>query len=336
MGRQVSGGIPAESAIQSRSSAGVSLVLIWLATWAAAQPCPQVRDQVEQAWAAFNDAELERSKEIIDEANGNLNCQTELVPTEDLLALYRLDALVSLSQEDQKGAVGATIRAVAADHVDGEPPDDKYGPALADLYRSWVDRLSGTLVTVRVDGGGFVWVDGRRADALNPIEVVEGEHLIQVEIPHLIRSELTDLSADYVVYTGIPGPELPIPIPKPVTEVPPPVVPAPPSARRKRPLGLLVAGGVGAALGGAALLTGYRSESSFNGSNYDAPSYNGCGKGQSCYAQARVDTINGDALKIRIAYGAGYGLTGVGVGLLGMGAIGLPARTSGIAVGWRW
>jgi len=315
------------------------MILIWLAATAAAQPCPEVREQVSQAWAAFNDAELERSKEIIDEADNSLSCQTALVPTEDLLDLFRLDALVSLSQDDQKGAVGATIRAVAADHVDGEPPEAKYGPELAELYRSWVGRLSGTLVTVRVDGGGFAWVDGRRADALNPIDVVEGAHLIQVEIPNLIRSEVTDLSEDYVVYTGIPGPELPkpVPVPEPSTAVPAPPAPVPTGSNgRRRPMGLLVAGSVGAALGGAALLTGYRSELSFNSSDYTANSYGGCLRGEACYEQARADTINDDALKIRVAYGAGYGLTGIGVGLLGIGAIGFPARTSGVAVGWRW
>jgi len=315
------------------------MILFWLAAAAGAQTCPDLQEQVAQAWAAFNDAELERSKEIMEQAHGSLACQTAIVPTEDLLALYRLDALVSLSQDDQKGAVGATIRAVAADHVDGAPPEGEYGPELADLYQSWVARLAGTLVTVRVDGGGFVWVDGRRADALNPIEVVEGEHLIQVEIPNLVRSEVSDLSDDYVVYTGIPGPELPIPVPEPEPE---PVIPAPqpavvaPAEGRRRPLGVWIAGGVTAALGGAALLTGYRSELSFQASNYDADTYLGCARGQACYPQARADTINNDALKIRVAYGTGYGLTGVGVGLMGIGIIGLPSRTSGVAVGWRW
>ena len=317
-------------------------MLVWLSAVAFAQPCPEVPDQVERAWAAFNDAELEGSKEIVAEANDSLSCQTALVPTEDLLALYRLDALVSLSQDDRKGAVGATLRAVAADHVNGAPPVEKYGPELAELYQSWADRMSGALVNIRVDGGGFAWVDGRRADTLNPIQVTEGMHLVQVEIPNLIRSELVDLSADYIVYTGIPGPELPMPMPVPVpVPVANPVSPAPvpmpisPSGR-KRPLALIIGGGVGAALGGAALVTAFRSEQSFKSNLYQAANYDGCARADPCYAQARVDVINGDANRIRVAYGAGYAFTGVGVGLLGIGVIGLPASGRGVAIGWRW
>lgn len=313
---------------------------MWLAAGASAQVCPDVPAQVEQAWAAFNDAELEHSKEIIAAANESLSCQTSLVPTEDLLALYRLDALVSLSQDDDKGAVGATLRAVATDHVDGAPPEAKYGPELAELYRSWADRMSGALVTIRVDGGGYAWVDGRRVDTLNPIQVVEGEHLVQLVIPDLIRSELVDLSADYIVYTGIPGVELPYPIPVPQPDPDPAVVPDPAprvaSTNRKRPAVLLIGGAASAILGGAAFATGFRSEQSFKANAYGAPHYDGCTRNQGCYAQARVDVINADAFKIRAAYGAGYAFTGVGVGLLGLGAVGLPADARMIRLGWRW
>ncbi len=313
------------------------MLYVWLAAAALAEPCPEVPAQVQLAWDAFNDAELEHAKEIISSTNESLACQSAIVPTEDLLALYRLDALVSLAQEDPKGAVYATLRAVAADHVKGAPPEEKYGPDLADLYRSWVDRMSGTLVAVRVDGGGFAWVDGRRADALNPLQVTEGEHLIQVEIPNLIRSDLVDVNADYTVYTGIPGPKLPIPVPvpdpDPVTPIPTPI-PTPPG--RRRPIPILVGGGVAAVLGGAALATAYRSELAFKANTYTAAKYDDCGRNQACYPQARADVINNDAVKIRVAYGAGYGLTSVGVGLLGVGAVGFPARTSGVTMGWRW
>ena len=154
-------------------------MLLWLtaAPWAVA--CPDVSDEVEAGWAAFDDAELQQAGGHVKSAYDALDCQKTVVPTRTLLGLYRLDALISMSTADRDGGVYATIRAVTAD-PESSPPET-LGPDLAELHQTWVVRLSGTKAVLEVTGGGDVWVDGQPLPAPRRIEVLEGEHLLQYE-----------------------------------------------------------------------------------------------------------------------------------------------------------
>lgn len=326
-------------------------MLAWmLASAALAVDCPELPGQVEEAWEAYNEAELERAKVVLKEAYDSLGCQRAVVDSKALLELYRLDALVSLTQEDRKGAVYATLRAVAVDHLRAEPPAE-YGPELADLYALWSTRLGETLVTVTVTDGGVVWIDGRRVEHGHPLAVVSGEHLLQVENLNGMRSEVRELSVDQALVTGVPLPEgvtpMPVvPAPRPTREDPPvepgpeivepPIDPEP--RRRKRPALLLVGGGVLGAAGGAAIGVAYQGEQAFLGRTYNAAEYGGCARGEPCYGAARLDAVARDADRVRVTYLVGYGLTGVGAALLGVGLVGLPVRTDGRTVGvhLRW
>lgn len=298
------------------------------------EPCPPLGPQVDSAWAAYRDAEVDDAKAVLQEAYGSLACQTTVLTTDDLLALYRLDALVSITQDDQKGAVYATLRAVAAQHEGAVPPDD-YGPTLAELYGTWSERLGGTLVEVRVDGGGEVYVDGRAVPAGGALSVAEGEHVVQVATGEAVRSEVLDLSDAHIVQTGVPGPSAvpaftpapaPAPAPAPVAPVPRSADPAPVRAGRRRPAWAFAAAGLTA--GGAAFALGSARVSE---TNFLADPYAGLGS-------TRAEVIRRDAQAIRSVYLVGYGLSAVSVGLLSVGVVGLP--TGGgpvtVGVGRRW
>jgi len=300
--------------------------------------CPPIGESVERAWAQYNDAEVDAAKVILQEAYADLPCQTEVVTTASLLDLYRLDALVSITQADEKGAVYATLRAVAAKHEGGRPPES-YGPRLAELYDTWSQRMGGALVSVTVDGGGVVYVDGREVTASGSLQVAEGEHLVQIEGDGDLTSEVVDLADDHEVATGVPlpagqaelpgyaaPPPAPVPAPEPVEPAP---VPQPSVASgRRRPIWAFA--GAALAGGGAvfALSSAYVSET-----NFLSDPYTGLGS-------QRVDVITQDAAAIRVAYGVGYGLAGVSAGLLTVGLIGLPARSvsapPGVRIQGRW
>lgn len=326
-------------------------MLLWsLISVAWASPCGDVPTQVELAWGAYNEAELERAKALLAATYEMLGCQQTVVSPETLLEFYRLDALVSLTQEDRKGAVYATIRSVAVEHQGAHPPAE-YGPELAELYETWASRLGETLVTVRVVDGGTAWIDGRPVTWQAPLQVVEGEHLVQIQAAGGFGSQVAEISSDLLLETGIPLPpeaSAPVAPPPVLAKAPEPGLPHsvapsvhdldPDPVGRRRPVGLLVGGGVGAALGGAALGWAWQAERRFLDDPYAREVYGACERGTTCYAQARQAAIQGDATRIRIAYVGGYALTGVGLGVLGLGVIGLPVHTDGRtwSVGLRW
>ncbi len=323
------------------------LVAWWMAV-ALAQTCPDVGDKVREARAWFDDAELERAKQAIAEAYDVLGCQQRVVSTAELLSLYRLDGLISLALNDPKGATYATIRAVAADHLTGAPPED-YGPVLAEEYARWADRLGGNLVYVRVAGAGMVYVDGRGIDASQWLQVAEGEHLVQIQAGDALRSEVMELVDDHVVVTGVPGPPpvlLPAPPPPPEPEPTPapqpapggPVVDiAPPTVTgRRRPAALFVGGVLSGGLGAAAILWARDQEARFLARSYHDDVYNGCLAGQDCFPSARARAIQADADLVNAAYATGYGLSALGGGLLLTGAVGIGGRPTSVHLGWRF
>jgi len=302
--------------------------------------CPDIPPQVEAAWAAFNDAELETAKTVLEGANASLGCQSAVVTRDDLLSIYRLDALVSLTQEDQRGAVYATLRAVAADHENGGPPPE-YGPELAELYETWASRLGESTIHITAAGSGAVWIDGRAVDADTGLRVVEGEHVVQEVVDGAVTSEVLELSADFVVGTpaapveAAPEPE-PVPEPQPAA-LPEPVVAteAPSSRGRRRPAALWISGLASAAAGGTSLFLADRTESRFIANPYNAGAYGECTVHQTCYEVERQARIQSDATGVRVMYAGGYGLTAAGVALLGTATIGLPSRTA-LNLNLRW
>ncbi|MEZ4318225.1 MAG: hypothetical protein R3F61_12015 [Myxococcota bacterium] len=291
---------------------------------ASAWACPPTADDVQRARAAFDDAEIEQAANILAGTVENLGCQTQVVDGGVLLELYRLDGLVALSRMDTKAAVYATIRAVTVDP--NATPPRSYGPELAELHRTWSDRLRTSTSTVGVKGGGGVWLDGQAMLHGSTRVVLQGEHLLQIDVNGELASTVMDVTGDVVVDTGVPGPPGvpgpvmpapigPVPVPQPVVPmpVPEPVVPNPrpepldpDRPGRRRPTALWVAGGAALVAGGAALgWATYQDEVVFPKRQFPDP--------------ASVDRAAG---QIRVAYGTGYGLVGVGGVLLVTNAIG--------------
>ncbi len=307
------------------------------------EDCPPTATEVQRARAAFDDAEVAQAATILEEALEGLACQEQVVAGIDLLELYRLDGLVALSRMDDKAAVYATIRAVTVDP--SAVPPTSYGPDLAQLHRTWADRLSGSTATVGVTGGGTVWLDGQPMSHGRTRVVLQGEHLLQVQVvpDGEIASHLLEVTGDELVETGVPappgvpgprmpglsdpepapqpvqpGPTVPVPAPPPVPIAPEPVAPEPldhldhldhldpePRRARKRPTALWVVAGAAVVAGGASFGWAAYQDQTFDQRPFTDP--------------AQVDRA---AQQIRVAYGTGYGLAGVGGVLLITNAIG--------------
>jgi hypothetical protein len=297
----------------------ISLLLTAVApSWA--QDCPKVADAVASALDALDQAELELAKQRIAQGYGSLACQTEVVDTTTLLELYRVDGLIALAQSDPKGMVYATLRAVAASHDAGRPPD-RYGPELQESFDTWVERLQQDLVTVTVSDGGTAWVDGRAVDAAHPLQVLEGEHLLQVpEGPGRVSSRIEEIAGDYTLTTGIPLQGPPVPMPDPVSVEPSPLT------ARKRPPALVIGTIASAGIAGLALVSGFRTEGLFHTSNYDDPRYGGCSQAQRCWETNRTLAIRQDARLANRLYATGYAAAGVTGGLLVVTLVGFPVR----------
>jgi hypothetical protein len=314
------------------------MLLVWMAT-ALAAPCPDLSQVTEEAWAAFNDAELQEAKDHLKRGVDSLACQERAVSTDELLGLFRLDGLVSLAQEDRKGAVYATIRLVTIDP--DALPGEELGPEFADLHQTWADRLSESVVSITVQGLGEAWVDGRVLTQDVPHAVVAGEHLLQVYDDAGWHSTVQELAEDTVLITGeglevVPLAELE-PEPPENGDILDPELP-PPRQRRHRS-SMLIAGGIGVAGGAGLLAYGFIEERAFKSRDYDADTYGGCVQDDECYDLAREREIRNDASTIRALYATGYVLTGIGVAVLGTELFILPAPSGsggGLGIRVKW
>lgn len=317
------------------------LLFLALVAPATAEPCAPVVDAVDQGWAAFYDAELEQAKASVARAYELLPCQDQPVPTQHLLQLYRLDAISAVSLGDQKGSVYATIRAVVTD-PDAVPPSE-LGPDLAELHRTWSSRLRESTATVSVDGAESAWIDGREITPLQPLEVLQGEHLVQLLGQEGWSTEVKEISADLVLDTLGDSPLVALPDPppdepppdEPPPEIVPPDLPRPGKGRRVRRATLLTTGGLVTAGGGATLALAFMEEQTFLGRPYTPDSFGGCEAGMPCYTAAREEKIREDADAINQLYAIGYGLVGVGVLVLGTELVLLPAP-QGVSLRGTW
>lgn len=299
----------------------------WTSLVAAAAPCPDVEILVEQAGAAFDEAEVELARARLAVAVESLPCQSKTVPRQTLLDLYHLDALASVAAEDPKAALYAIIRAVTLDPGSAPPPD--VGPELLEQHRQWADRLRGDALLVSATTSEVaLWIDGVAVGA-EPVRVVVGEHLVQVRDAGGWRSGLVTL-----IDGPAPGAwplQVRRPPAAPQTVGPPPPPPPPPAPERRRHVALGV--GIGIGLAGAALVAaGGLAERRFHAQTYDDPTYGGCARGESCWAEARADRIAADARAANALYLSGYAASGLGIGLVGADVL---VSTSGAGVRLR-
>lgn len=325
------------------------MVLWWLATTMAQaeEPvCAKIPDLTESAWASFNDAELEAAKATLAQANDAISCQAQPVSTEELMAMHQLDALVSLAQEDRKGAVYATIRMVT---IDPEiKPGDELGPELQDLHATWVTRLSESTVSVKVKGAGAAWLDGREILGGQQLSGLAGEHVVQVRNNDgSFSSRVQDLATDLVLMTGGETPGGDPPPDEPDKPIKPDKPPKPPREKTgpKVSIPLIVVGLVSAAGGGALVALAAQNEQRFLADPYSADQYTDpksgivCAAGEECYATARDEQIRIDANRIRATYIGGYAGGVTGAALFTSGLLIRPDPTSGsvtVGVRGRW
>ena len=325
---------------------------------ASASECPRLDHLVVEAWALYNDAEIEAAEKKIEEAREQRGCQRVLVKHETLLELHFLDALLAITLEDAEAAQAAMIRAVAVEPTDGRPPED-YGPDLIALYEHWSSVLAEARVQVSVRGGGIVYVDGRSASRASPLSVLPGEHLIQVAETGLIVSHVTEIQEDQVVHTGLPedaGVVLEASRPAtPVLEEPEPAsqrgvdratelqVPSDPSPepwaqKRRHPWGWFVAGGAALAGSGGLGLWTRQQEQLFMEAPYNASIYGSCRRNQACWERERERAIRQDGREVQIFYGLSYALASVGAGMTLAGVWGVPIATDGqtVQLSMRW
>lgn len=308
------------------------MLLWWLATTALAEPCSSIPALTERAWSAFEDAELDQARALLAEASASFWCQPGHVSTEQLLGVYRLDALVSLTQEDRKSAVYATIRAVTID-PDAVPGDD-LGPDIAALHQTWATRLRDSTATIEMTGEGEAWVDGRALEPGEQVTVLAGEHLIQYRSDEgSFRSEVRDVATNLVIRTGESGEQMVVVAQ--ADSAPSKPSRKPPQKQREGPrTALLIAGGTLIGAGAGTVGYAWTREQRFLGDDYvlaqfKDPSTPGatCAPEDACYERARQAAIIDDATVIRTTYALGYVAAGLGVGLLGLELVVLPGPT---------
>lgn len=291
-------------------------MLLLLAHLAFASPdCAEIEGLIAEATQAFDEARVDDARARLAAASEALRCQQQVVSRETLLELYQLDALASVADQDPKAALFAIIRSVTLD-PSAAPPED-VGPELIEQHSQWAARLEQDMIRVSATRTDIdVWVDGEPL-GLDPIQVISGEHLVQVRDGGVWSSGFHELIVDRVP-AGLPLSVSRMPRPAPIApEIgKEPELPPPPPARRKR-VGLGV--GLGMAVAGAAFVGGgYLLERRFADDPYNDPVYGDCTRAQSCWTSARADQIAADARRANALYLTGYGLAGLGLTISGV------------------
>lgn len=311
-----------------------------------ADPCADPATELAAAQLAFEDAEVEQARDRAAAAEDALACASSFTTEAFLRDLYGFQAVVAYALADSAGTTGALQRLYTAfPNADFHP---LFGPELEDQASAWRARLGGADVPVLLVEGSEARVDGRPLSGGEAVQVVSGRHLIQADTSLGIRGEWLQVRGPVGLRVGESIEVGPVPTPATTqmtrpelsgvsaVDTPPPPPPATPERARRHRTGLLITGLITAAAGGGALTYGFLSEQSFHDDPYSATSYAGCALGDACYGDARVDAIQSDATRIRVAYLAGYGLTALGVGIVGTELFILPApRATGGQIGLK-
>lgn len=312
-------------------------MILLLASMAFGTECLDIQVSVDQAYASFNDAETDAARELIQATYQALGCQSKPVSRESLMALYQLDALTALSEEDRQGAVYGIIRAISAD-PDNAPPESM-GPEIAEMHATWSARLKDARLSLSVsDTGETVWLDGQQLVAGETQVVVEGEHVIQRSVDGAFQSAVVDVSVKLsgvapwnLVVTKQPA------VPEPAEIVAkkrpkkqkPPKAPKVNASKGKARLGVTLSGVAVALAGGGVLGWGAHEEMRFSDGAYPIDQFDD--------AAARESVIRSDAARVNRIYGIGYGLVGVGVITTGVGIFAMPvADGGGVGLRGRW
>jgi hypothetical protein len=295
-------------------------LLLALAAWGA-EPCADLAERLQTAWAAFDDAEVAETERVLDLAITELGCQSRPLGTDELFELFALDATASLATDDQDGAVYAAIRAVTV--APERAVDDRYGPDVASLFDTWRRRLAAAELHVIVEGPVDLRIDGHPVPPGTTWAGVEGEHVLQWASRDVWHTEVRELQGWFEVHTGkdtIKGVDAPVVEPMVAEQVDAPVAPLE-APQRRRGVGTPAVWGTGIALallGGGAVVAGWQVGERFEANPYDG-TYDGLSQGERGYRDARDAQIDHDALLIRTMLGGGYGLIGAGALMFGVG-----------------
>ena len=288
---------------------------------------------MDQAYAAYNDAETETAIDVIQKAHDALSCQTKPVDQKAPISLYHLDALTALSVEDQKGAVYSMIRAISVNPV--ALPPQSMGPEIAEMHSTWSARLEDATLTLSIGNDASpLWVDGKLLESGKSRELVEGEHLFQREENGEFVSAIVDVSAkisstgpwfvlinEPIVTPNVDQPVFVVPEKKPLKE--------PKSSKKGVRLGVTLSGVAVAVAGGGVLGWGAMEEMKFSKANYPLENFSDTSQ--------RASAIEADAKRINQLYMLGYGLIGVGVATTSVGLFVMPVSGgTGLGVQGRW
>jgi hypothetical protein len=316
----------------------VEVVVIWLMfSVAMADPCPDIADTVLQASLAFEDAEVDQARGLIDTAMSGLSCQTAPIDGAVLADLYGFDAVVSYSSgDDERTDTALTRLRTAFPQVDSHP---MFGPELVERSDAASMRAGEPTASLTLVEGRRLWVDGQAVQIDTPLALVPGMHLLQSNGGDGVLTAWMDVqgTVDAVIDDGVTlrqprrsRPERPERSERPARSE------RVAGDKRGHRGGLLVVGALTAAAGGGALVYGWQGEQSFNTNAFDAAQYGDCALVDACYADARISAIRSDANRVRIAYIAGYALTALGVGIVGTELLILPQpKGDGGTVGLR-
>lgn len=288
---------------------------------------------MDEAYAAYNDAETEMAIGLLRKAHEALECQTKPVEQSALISLYHLDALTALSAEDQKGAVYAMIRAISVDPT--ALPPQSMGPEIAEMHSTWSARLQTATLSLSIaDDASPLWIDGQLLGPGESRKLVEGEHLFQREDDGAFRTVVVDVSAK--ISESSPWfVRIESAAPKPVMESQPVVAPEKKAPKKKKNpkkavrLGVTLSGVAVAVAGGGLLGWGATEEAKFSNATYPLENFSN--------ENQRVSTIEADARRINQLYMLGYGLIGVGVATTSVGVFVMPVSGgTGVGLQGRW
>lgn len=293
--------------------------------------CTDVATRITAAWDAYNEAEVEQATAELDAAVDELSCQTRLLTQDELFELFEFNALVEIGSEDPKSAQTAIIRAIGVD-PERLPAKDN-GAALMELHQKWQGHIAAVRVQVKAAGRRALYVDGLAIPPGDTVELVRGEHLVQIEEGDSVYSEVLDLQEHTEVVTtprdaGATLVTRPLEVETAPTQGSGPVR-STKTVRRLpgRPASLGAGVGIGVVSGGFAL-AGFLLERQFAAD--EVSSEVGTCEGETCWVPDEVAApIRQRARTINALYGTSYGLAGVSAVLIG---VGIAPRKDGVAM----